>query len=85
MNKINFENLPSNNTPISADNLNQLQANVEEEINLRAPLSTTPQTPNGDTKVTLIQLSYKEGWKLYVQAITSGEVHSFEADLTQID
>lgn len=85
MKKINFENLPSNNTPISADNLNQLQANVEEEINLRAPLSTTPQTQSGDTKVTFIQLSYNDGWKLNVKAVTNGQEHLFRADLTQIN
>lgn len=32
MNKINFENLPSTNTPLSAENLNLLQDNVEEGI-----------------------------------------------------
>lgn len=33
MNKINFENLPSTNTPLNANNLNQLQTNVENAIN----------------------------------------------------
>lgn len=33
MNKINFENLPSTNTPINATNLNQLQTNVENTLN----------------------------------------------------
>lgn len=33
MEKINFENLPSTNTPINAENLNQLQTNVEDAIN----------------------------------------------------
>ncbi len=33
MDKINFENLPSTNTPINADNLNQLQTNIENAIN----------------------------------------------------
>lgn len=32
MNKINFENLPSTNTPINATNLNQLQTNIENAI-----------------------------------------------------
>lgn len=32
MNKINFENLPSTNTPINAENLNQLQTNVENAL-----------------------------------------------------
>lgn len=33
MNKINFENLPSTNTPINATNMNLLQDNVEDGIN----------------------------------------------------
>lgn len=33
MEKIVFENLPSTNTPINANNLNQLQTNVENAIN----------------------------------------------------
>lgn len=33
MQKINFENLPSTNTPINATNLNAIQDNAENEIN----------------------------------------------------
>lgn len=33
MNKINFRNLPDQTTPVNANNLNQLQTNVEEAIN----------------------------------------------------
>lgn len=33
MEKIIFEDLPSTNTPINANNLNQLQNNIENEIN----------------------------------------------------
>lgn len=32
MDKINFENLPSTSTPISAENLNQVQANIEKAL-----------------------------------------------------
>ena len=32
MDKINFEDLPSQNSPINAKNLNQVQANVEAEL-----------------------------------------------------
>lgn len=32
MNKINFENLPSTNTPLSAENLNLMQDNIEDAI-----------------------------------------------------
>ena len=35
MKKIEFKNLPSKETPISANNLNLLQQNVEDEINKR--------------------------------------------------
>lgn len=30
--KINFENLPSTNTPLSAENLNQMQDNIEDYV-----------------------------------------------------
>lgn len=40
MNKINFENLPSTNTPITAENLNLLQDNVEEEIDTKTNRAT---------------------------------------------
>lgn len=33
MQKINFQNLPSTETPLNATNLNQLQQNVENEFN----------------------------------------------------
>ena len=33
MNKINFENLPSTNTPLNAENLNAMQNNIENAIN----------------------------------------------------
>lgn len=35
MQKINFKNFPDLTTPLSANNLNQLQTNVENEINSR--------------------------------------------------
>lgn len=33
MTKINFKDLPSEETPINAENLNKLQSNIETEIN----------------------------------------------------
>lgn len=33
MNKIDFQNLPSTETPINAENLNQMQTNIEEAVN----------------------------------------------------
>lgn len=38
MNKINFQNLPSTATPLNAENLNQMQDNIENEINLTKPI-----------------------------------------------
>lgn len=32
MEKINFENLPSTNTPLDADNLNDMQSNIEKSV-----------------------------------------------------
>lgn len=41
MKKINFENLPSTNTPISAGNLNQMQSNIEESAVIVSPTEPT--------------------------------------------
>lgn len=38
MNKINWQNAPSTATPINAENLNQMQDNIENEINLIKPI-----------------------------------------------
>ena len=54
------------------------------KIEEKANLSTTPQTTEGDTKITFMQLSYTDGWKLYIKAITSGAEHEFVADLTML-
>lgn len=35
MQKIKFENKPSTKTPISAQNLNQMQDNIEADVNTR--------------------------------------------------
>lgn len=43
MNKINFENAPSTNTPLCAENLNQMQANMEK---IGAVVSATEPTTN---------------------------------------
>jgi hypothetical protein len=42
MEKINFENLPSEDTPINEDNLNLLQTNIEKSVNYIG--STQPST-----------------------------------------
>lgn len=38
MNKINFQNLPNETTPINASNLNTMQQNIEEAINSKSSL-----------------------------------------------
>ena len=54
MEKINFENLPSTNTPISAENLNQIQTNVENAINDNTDM-LVGNTPAGDMIVDSIR------------------------------
>lgn len=44
MEKINFENYPSTNSPINATNLNLLQDNVENDIGLLNNLNTTDKS-----------------------------------------
>lgn len=46
----------------------------------------TPKIPTilGNTQITFMQLSYNNGWKLYIKAITDGAEHEFNADLTQL-
>ena len=63
MQKINFENLPSTNTPLSAENLNTMQDNIENAIPTIDSATSTTST-NGvenqaitnyvDGQVTLI-------------------------------
>ena len=55
------------------------------KINNAAQLDTTPQTPNGNTKISHMQLHYNNGYVLHIKAITDGVEHSFEANLTQLD
>lgn len=54
MEKINFENLPSTNTPLSAENLNLLQTNVEDAINDNTDM-LIGNTPAGDMVVDSIR------------------------------
>lgn len=59
MNKINFKDLPSTETPLSASNLNQMQTNIENEIELNLleirPLTTTIAETNKFQKFLLRQ------------------------------
>lgn len=40
MKKINFEDLPSTNTPLSAENLNSIQSNIEDVFNGNEPMGS---------------------------------------------
>lgn len=41
MNKIEFQDYPSTETPLNAENLNQMQTNIEEEINKAKTVTLT--------------------------------------------
>lgn len=55
MQKINFQDLPSTETPIKATNLNLLQTNVENAINLKADSTTLTNYINGTTSMGSIK------------------------------
>ncbi len=55
MQKINFQDLPSTTTPISATNLNLLQTNVETAIDLKANLTELANYINGTTSMGSIK------------------------------
>lgn len=65
----------------NVEKINEVQNNLSNY----APLSTTPQTPYGNTQVTRLQLYYDNGFVLRVHAITEGVEHIYHANLTQID
>ena len=64
------------------NNNNNVYENFSQEY---AKLTTTPQTPNGHTHISSIQLSYNNGFKLNIKGILDGIEHEFQADLTQIN
>lgn len=64
MEKIIFEDLPSTNTPINAENLNKIQENVENEINNKFKYSTEEQ----------IIGTWIDGKPLYRKKITITEI-----------
>lgn len=67
MNKINWENLPSQATPINAENLNQMQTNIENAIN---SFTTTTDT-NGWTVLNFGH--YKEYVKkIFISKVIEG-------------
>ena len=54
MQKVNFENKPSTNTPINATNLNQVQTNVENEFTVVRGEIDTQKVKYADIYFTLI-------------------------------
>lgn len=63
MKKINFENLPSTNTPISAGNLNQMQDNIEESaVIVSATKPTTSEKVWIQKGKNLAKKWYKSEW-----------------------
>lgn len=53
MQKINFENYPSTNSPINATNLNQIQTNVETEFNKNDSLRSARTIRSNENNITL--------------------------------
>lgn len=62
MEKIDFENYPSTNSPINATNLNLLQDNVEDDIGILNSLNTTDKSNlvNAINEVKLDVFSFQE-------------------------
>lgn len=54
MQKVNFENKPSTNTPINATNLNQVQTNVENEFTVVRGEIDTQKVKYTDIYFTLV-------------------------------
>lgn len=63
MDKINFENLPSTNTPVNANNLNDMQDNIEDAIDSMFESGTwTPQLTNtGNDGEPSVTYNYQNG------------------------
>lgn len=84
MDKINFEDLPSTNTPIDATNLNKLQTNVEKafiksSLNVAIKQAVTITQQNTETLVpmTIIQSQTGDGF----QVLTDGTIKALK-DMT---
>jgi len=80
MDKINFENLPSTNTPVNASNLNLMQSNMEKAINqnIKAEYGNGAIDPN-NTIFPLILTKHLNGPKgeekfYYIHTIFYGSI-----------
>ncbi len=60
MKKIEFKNLPSKETPLSANNLNLLQQNVEDEINKKANKEYVDSNKATKAEVEFIKNNYSK-------------------------
>lgn len=68
MEKINFKNLPDTSTPLNAENLNQLQANVENAINEVEGIDYTSQCEFTGCTLNAGKI-YKIGKLVFVQVL----------------
>lgn len=62
MQKITFEDLPSTNTPINANNLNQVQDNVETALDKKLTNEVVNQTISSATFYKMGKLVIVSGW-----------------------
>lgn len=68
MNKINFENLPSKKTPLSAEMLNTMQNNIEEAIN----------TMQNNIKISEIKQLFYDSTASYNSATLTDSVTNYD-------
>jgi hypothetical protein len=76
MKKINFKNLPSKETPISANNLNLLQQNVEDEINKRVTKEYVDSNKATKAEVESIKNNYVKKGVLSVYGNNSQTINA---------
>ena len=75
MQKITFEDYPSTNTPIDAQNLNQVQTNVENAItSLGNSINTTINTITSYSTTEKIVGTWLNGENVYRKVINTGEI-----------
>lgn len=76
MKKIEFKNLPSKETPISAKNLNLLQQNIEEEINKKVTKEYVDSNKATKAEVESIRNNYVEKSVLSVYGNNSQTINA---------
>ena len=66
MDKINFEDLPSEETPINANNLNQMQDNIENGINVNSERLNEllpKQNSDGEYDILVAEITFDEAYQ----------------------